>query len=116
MSRLNPYKFWTREELFDHSIKQSNYYGYIYNDKIKDACFDLRWDPIEEYDGCTLIQDKFHPYVPCLLHDYTWKVRGEGKKYDIEFRKNLILFGTNKIRAWLMFFGVRIGWLFYKKS
>ena len=115
MKNYQPYKFWERQELADHLIRQAMYFVnsndiLYYERKIETACYDTAWNPIEDYDGCSFIQDKFHPYVPCILHDYSRKVLGGGKKHDVEFRKNLIIFGTHPFKAWRMYFAVRIGW------
>jgi hypothetical protein len=111
-----PYYFWTRQELFKHCERQCEKYGC--SDLIaefKEIIFDERWNPIEEYNGCNLIQDKHHPYPPCLKHDFDWLVLGGGYKTDVEFRLNLKRFGTSKKKSVLMFLGVRAGWFFYFK-
>jgi hypothetical protein len=79
---------------------------------IHKVVFSDEWNPMEEYNGCSVIQDKFHPYVPCLIHDYRWVVGEGGKEADIEFKNNLELFGTPNPRRQIMWMGVRLGWFF----
>lgn len=116
MKDYNPYRFWTHEQLFLHCEKQCYHYGQ--EDLIplvKEIIYDVRWFPMKDYNGCNMVQDMFHPYVPCLIHDYRWFVEKGGLKTDIEFRTNLQNFGTSKSRSIAMFYGVRLGWFFYFK-
>jgi len=111
-----PYKYWTRDELYKHCERQCRDYGaenlLI---ELRKIVLDVRWNPTLDYNGCNIIQDKYHPYVPCLIHDFDWLVGDGGYKTDVEFRKNLERFGTSKNKSFLMFLGVRIGWLFWYK-
>lgn len=111
-----PYQFWGRDDLLVHCKRQLEYFDQedLYY-KVKNAIYDDRWNPIEEYNGCSMVQDKFHPYIPCLLHDYQWITGDGGWDSDMFFYQNLLKFGTRKGRAKKMFVGVRIGWLFYYK-
>ncbi len=116
MGNLQPYRFWTKEELYSHCERQCRKYGaenLII--ELKKIIFDSRWNPIEDYNGCNVIQDKHHPYPPCLIHDYQWMVEGGGYDTDVNFRSNLKAFGTPKVKSVLMFIGVRCGWIFYYK-
>jgi len=116
MKDYKPYKFWTREELFNHCEKQCiEYGGEDLISELKKIIFDTRWNPMDDYNGCNVIQDKHHPYPPCLIHDFRWLVEGGGICTDREFRRNLKIFKTPKTISVLMFIGVRIGWLFYYK-
>ena len=116
MSNYQPYKYWTRERLLDHVANQCE--GLGKSDLIPmfwDIIFDSRWNPIEDYNGCNLIQDKLHPFPPCLKHDFDWMVLGGGVKYDREFMEFCKVFGETPCKARLNFVGVRIGWMFYYK-
>jgi len=111
-----PYKFWDREQLFSHVEAQCNYYKC--EDLIplfREIIYSNDWNPIHDYNGCNVIQDKHHPFPPCLLHDFRWIVDGGGLWTDIEFRNVLQRFEVTKVQANKMFIGVRIGWLFYFK-
>jgi len=111
-----PYKFWTREELEEHLARQCRHYkaNFLMTD-IRSAVHDKNWNPMEDYNGCTFVQDKHHPYVPCFLHDYAWIVLKGGIKHDRKFTKRLVIFGMKAIEAKLWFVGVRLGWIFYYK-
>ena len=116
MQDNQPYKYWTREQLFFHCEKQCVDHGQEQMVKtVKDIIFDSRWNPKKDYNGCNVVQDKYLPYVPCLIHDYRWLVEKGGIDSDIEFRLNLKKFGTKEKRSVLMFIGVRLGWFFYYK-
>ena len=111
-----PYKFWDREQLFWHLIKQAGEY-YANDDNmhftIKNAVYDERWNPMLEFNGCNLVQDDLHPFLPCFLHDWRWITRQNALDADIEFRINLKKFGYSKFKASLYFWAVRLGYLFY---
>lgn len=113
---MKPYQFWTREQLFEHCVVQCQWYKC--EDMIpvfESVIFDERWDPIVDYNGCNVIEDRLHPYPPCLKHDFDWLVLGGGIAYDIDFRKNLKKFGESPNMTVVMFVGVRIGWLCWYK-
>jgi len=109
-----PYAFWNRDELFLHLCRQADLFAYKNKERIKTAVFSERWNPMKDFNGCNVIQDKFHPYLPCFIHDYAWIVEGGGKKSDKEFYDNLVTCGTKKFKARLMYMAVRLGWLYFK--
>lgn len=116
MKDYKPYKYWTREKLLNHVAEQCEGIGRA--DLVTmfgDIIFDTRWNPLEDYNGCNVIQDRLHPYPPCLKHDFDWLVNGGGIKYDKEFMELCKAFGDSKYKAKLNFIGVRVGWLFYYK-
>lgn len=108
------YKFWTREELYLHCMKQGREYGFDAL-QIKEAIFDKRWNPAIEFDGCSMVQDLYHPFWPCLKHDYDWIVGEGGIEADKRFYNNLKQSGFATWRAKLWFFGVRAAWLLWYK-
>ena len=117
MSKLNPYYFWHRWELESHLLRQCTWFNREdLTDEIREAVYDKRWNPITDYNGCSFVQDKYHPYVPCFLHDYHWIVLKGGLKYDNAFQENLKSFGMKKNKAKRWFWGVRLGWLFMKRK
>ena len=110
-----PYKYWwNRGRLYESMIPQALEFG-ISTYLLKQICFDERWDPVKDFNGCTLIQDKYHPFLPCFIHDYRWIVEGGSLKADKEFKFNLKRSGMSNFEAWKWFIGVRAGWLFYYK-
>lgn len=117
-NKYKPYKLWTRDNLYANALSQAMFYQY---DKernlnfIKKICYDKRWNPMEDYNGCNVVRDHHHPYVPCLIHDYDWVVNGGGYWTDVRFRNNLIKFGKSKFVANLYFVAVRLGWLLFYK-
>ena len=109
-----PYKYWIRAQFEEHFLKQSKDYP-MDLDKMRMMVYSIEWNPSIEYNGCNVVQDKFHPFYPCFEHDYEWVVNGGGKKYDVQFNKRLLEFNVHKVIAKMMYFGVRLGWNFYYK-
>ena len=117
MTRKKPYINWTRQELYEHLIRQLKSNGLLptYKEAAYSACFDPRWNPLEQFDGCTLVQDEIHPFFPCFMHDYRCIVLGWSNEYDLAFRDDLIKFGFKKWKANLYYLGVRVGYYAYYK-
>lgn len=113
-----PYRYWSRNDLFWHLRTQAvdfhNCDGeMLYT--IKAACYDERWNPSEEFNGCNIVQDDLHPFLPCFLHDWRWITNQNALDSDLEFKHNLVKFGYPKWKANLYFWAVRIGYLCYYK-
>ena len=109
-----PYKYWTREELYLQCMKQARVFGFD-PVEIKETIFDKRWQPSQEFNGCNLVQDEFHPFYACLKHDFDWIIGNGGIEADRTFYNNLKKSGMRTIKARFWFLGVRAGWvLFYK--
>lgn len=109
-----PYKHWELEDFEKHFTKQIKEYegspewvGII----AEEAIYSTEWQPLT-YDGCTVVQDTYHPCLPCFIHDYLWRTGRGGKVSDQIFYDLMILDGTNKVKAWCMWFGVRMTWTF----
>lgn len=116
MAKKEPYRFWGRLELQSHLERQAKAFKAEHLiDEINRAVWNDDWNPIADYNGCNLVQDVYHPYVPCFIHDYHWVVMGGGIEYDRQFIKNLRHFGMKKFKSRLWFIGVRLGWLLYYK-
>ena len=109
-----PYKYWTREELYHHCMKQALAFGFD-PVEIKQVIFDKRWQPSQEFNGCNLVKDEFHPFYACLKHDFDWIVGKGGIESDRTFYNNLKKSGMNGFKAKCWFFGVRLGWLLFYK-
>jgi len=88
--------------------------GYTFAD-LHAIVYSEEWDPAQDFNGCNLIQDDLHPFLPCFIHDYRYIVYGGGNTYDKEFKSNLIKSGFSNFRAWSFYLGVRLGWYFYYK-
>ena len=111
---VKPYINWTRDELYTHFLKQSLAKGYDLSE-IRTAVYSDGWDPMTEYNGCTMVQDPIHPFWPCFKHDYNWIVGGGGIEADREFYEDLKAAGFLNIEARIWFLGVRIGWVLWYK-
>ena len=113
MNKL-PYTYWTRELLHQFLEQQAVDFG-VDQFLLKTACYDDNWNPIVDFNGCTLVQDTYHPFIACFLHDWRWITGQGGFNSDMEFKVNLEKAGFSKAKAFRWFLAVRIGWLFYYK-
>ena len=116
MPKKHPYKGWTKDELFFHLKRQAEAYDSLtpeLNNLIYDAIFDDRWNPILDFNGCNLVQDDLHPFLPCFIHDWRWITNQDIELSNIEFKNLLIAYGYPKWKAELYFIGVTIGWHCY---
>ena len=115
---MRPYKFWNRNQLFAHLKAQLNYYSllddYMFS-LLKDAVYDERWNPSEDFNGCNVVQDEIHPFFPCFIHDWRWITNQDAKEADYEFYYHLKKFRVNEFKARVYYIGVRLGWLCYFK-
>ena len=112
MPRLQPYRNWSRTELYDHCLRQADQYGFD-KDEMYEVIYDKRWNPVCDFDGCSVVQDPIHPFYPCLKHDHDWIVYGGGIEYDMEFYLNLKKTNLVNRKARLWYIGVRTAWLFW---
>lgn len=112
-----PYRFWTRDLLYAMLVPQALNFGYDedFIDELHDMVYDERWNPIDDFNGCNIVQDHYHPFLPCFIHDYRWIVEKGGLESDKEFKHNLIKCGVSKARAEIYYIGVRLGWVCYYK-
>lgn len=106
-NRLKPYKYWQREQLFEHCLNQAKLFGYDLN-RVGEVIFSKKWDPLEDCDGCTFVQDFLQPFYPCIEHDFNLITDFENaKKHDKEFRRKLIMAGFSKAKANMYYVAVR---------
>jgi hypothetical protein len=115
--RYQPYKFWSRSELGQHLkfVASRLDMGTEVKELIRIAIGDPRWNPLRDYNGCTLVEDLYHPCVSCFLHDYLWLTGQGGKDADYLFYKVMLLEKTPKAKANRRWFAVRAAWLIYFK-
>lgn len=112
-----PYIFWTKAELASHLKNVANTLSMprSVKDLIEEAITSDVWDPTVNYDGCSLVQDMYHPCVSCFIHDYLW-ISGQGGKEADELFYYLMreerLPEPKAIKRW---WAVRLGWVFYYK-
>jgi len=117
MSTYAPYRFWTKSDLASHLKEMSVTLGtgkHI-TQLIDQAIMDPTWNPMAEYDGCTVVQDQFHPCMSCFLHDYLWKMGQGGREADKLFYLLMLIEGTSKAKAKRRWLGVRVAWFTYFK-
>ena len=114
MSEKHPYIYWSREELYDRMIQQAIDFK-IEEAMLELACFDNEWTPQADFNGCNMVQDELHPFLPCFIHDYRWFVEGGSVEADKEFRTNLLKAGFSKWKANSYFIAVRLAWTLYFK-
>ena len=114
MDRLKPYRNWTRVQLFDALKLNALPYGFNI-DHLRVAVFDDRWNPSEDFDGCTIVSDNLHPDPSCFMHDYARIVLEGGYKYEKQFREDMLLLGYSKSMANRRFFAVTLHWFLWAK-
>ena len=115
--RFQPYKFWSKTELSEHLYRVAARLNMGIEVKllIKSAIVDPRWNVMKQYNGCSVVQDVYHPCVSCFLHDYLWMTGQGGKEADRLFHKLMLLENTPKAMANRRWFAVRVAWLFFYK-
>jgi hypothetical protein len=117
VNNYKPYTFWTKAELATH-LKNLVFkldMGKEVNVLIEEAMTSNLWNPTMDYDGCSFVQDVYHPCVSCFIHDYLWRTGQGGKKSDEIFYYLMLEEGIYKNRAKRRWLAVRIGWVFYYK-
>lgn len=118
MSRLKPYRNWTKNELKDVLLKHvnrmelSSLLRILWIDLILEAFESNYWNVIQDYNGCTIVQDWLHPDPACFCHDYMWISGHGGKLSDEIFKALMIAEGMPKGKLTRRKFAVRMGWIF----
>lgn len=115
--RFQPYKFWSRTDLATHLKIVANRLnmGIEIKELISSGIRDTRWNVMKDYNGCSVVQDMYHPCVSCFLHDYLWITGQGGKHADRLFYELMLLEKTPKAMAKRRWFAVRVSWLFFYK-
>lgn len=119
MSRLHPYRNWTTEELRIKLLDQINPLEIdprlksLWINIVNDAIVSDLWDPIEDYNGCTALQDFTHPDPACFVHDYMWICGYGGFKADKIFKALMKAQGRTKWSYSFRRFAVSVGWSVY---
>ncbi len=115
-NRMKPYELWEHLELRDMAIKHIKRLKTERNLEerwialIIEMFASNEWNPINDYNGCTIVQDTKHPSLACLPHDYMWISGHGGTMADRIFYNLMIMQGVSKgrsMRRWLL---VRTGW------
>ena len=115
--RFEPYKFWSKTDLATHLHRVASRLdmGIEIKELISSAITDTRWNVMKDYNGCSAVQDLYHPCVSCFIHDYLWITGQGGKDADYLFYKLMILEQTPKAMANRRWFAVRVAWFTYFK-
>jgi hypothetical protein len=113
----NPYQEWTRdefmsqlekhEEIMNLSTSMLRYYRHM--------VYSEAWNPQIQFNGCSIVQDSYHPDPNCFNHDYAWVTGQGGYLSDRLFYVCMVASGMGKSRAKARWIFVRIGWLGYYK-
>ena len=115
--RFEPYKYWTDEEMKDalrniiHRLDINIIIRNQWREIAVDAVDDEAWDFSKDYNGCTAVQDFFHPSPACWIHDYLWLTGMGGRVADRIFYELMILEGMSRFKARRRYVLVRIGWV-----
>lgn len=73
------------------------------------ALEDDSWDWFVDFDGCSIVQDPTHPYMPCFIHDWMWRC-GLGQYSHKIFYNLLLIFEMPKSGARTKTALTWIGW------
>lgn len=112
-----PYINWTKSDFNRHLKNLASKFGLgkEFKQLVELALLDECWDPLVDYDGCTLVQDVYHPCLSCFLHDYLWNTGQGGKEADALFLWVMKKEGLNHAKAHRRYAAVRFYWLFWSK-
>jgi len=115
--QYTPYINWTKTDFNRHLKGLANKFGLGKDFKrlVETALLDERWDPLSEYDGCTLVQDIYHPCLSCFIHDYLWETGQGGKDADKVFLYLMLKEGMDSSKAKRRYIAVRLYWLVWAK-
>jgi len=114
--RLMPYQHWNRNELRDtleNHVERfcvSERFKSHWTKLIGDAFRSEHWNVLDDYNGCTMLQDHLHPDPACFVHDFMWITGHGGVVSDRIFYHCMISEGMPPKKAWRRWFGVRVGW------
>ena len=117
MEIINIYRDFTKEQIItalEDSCKRVNAPAWV-SEILDEAVTSELWNWKEEYDGCTAVQDPFHPYPPCFIHDFMFRTGRGGKDSAKIFKHTQIIFGAKKINATMRAFATSVAWVVYYK-
>ena len=114
--RSKPYYYMNSEELRVQLFRQAeglNCPDWVFT--LLNESFSGEWDPAEEFNGCSVVQDTYHPDLACYLHDFLWCTGRGGYLSDSIFLEAMKLQGLKGLKYKRRWIAVRAGWLFYYK-
>ena len=121
-SRYSPYSNWSISEFQSHlerqAVNMSHEYGEEYFGMLYDCINDVvsvsdDWDVLNDYDGCSFVQDNKHPDIACSFHDCMWLTGQGGYISDKLFLYMMRESGYSWTKRNFRFALVRIGWVFW---
>lgn len=111
---MKPYVNYTNTELKELLIQQhgfTNAPDYIID--LIEMAFQDSWNPVMEFDGCTVVEDFTHPDVACFIHDWLW-VTGKGGEFSNKlFYKLMRWGGMSKQISRRRYIAVKLAWNFW---
>jgi hypothetical protein len=116
LKRLKPYQNWEEKELRTKLIKDvanlniDDTLVLLWANIIKEAFNDKSWNVIEDYNGCTAVQDYIHPCPACFVHDYMWITGHGGAMADRIFYYLMRAEGMPANKSKRRWFAVRFMW------
>ena len=120
--KVRPYTTWTSDELRQKLENDINYHMDVHFDLkslwvdiVREAFSSKDWDAINDYNGCSIVQDPLHPCPACFVHDYMWITGRGGSMSDKIFYYLMKAEGLDEFTAIRRWLGVRIGWYVYFK-
>jgi len=106
-----PYKNYTNKELKDLiEIQYKHTSAPKYIQTLIDISFDDNWNPVNDFDGCTAVQDFNHPDLSCYIHDWLWRTGKGGKFSNKLFYKIMHWEGVSTYKARCRYIGVSLAW------
>jgi len=113
---MNPYLNYTNKELkmlIDLQFSRIN--APLYVETLINMAFIDDWNPVEDFDGCTFVQDFNHPDLSCFIHDWLWST-GKGGEYSNKlFYKIMRWEGVSRKQARRRYIAVSLAWKFWYK-
>lgn len=111
--KMLPYKNYTNVEMYDLLILQTRGIEIMKQIKLRKLiglAFADNWSPVNDFDGCTVVQDDNHPSLSCFVHDWLWITGKGGKASNKLFYDLMLATGVSKGMALTRYYGVQIAW------
>lgn len=113
---MKPYLKYTNEQLrtlVELQFKYSDAPAYV--EMLIDLAFEDDWNPVKDFDGCTMVQDFNHPDLSCFIHDWLWRTDKGGEFSNKLFYKLMRWENIKKSQAKRRYIAVSLAWkLWYK--
>ena len=113
-----PYSFWDRPSFQYHFEKQLKSFApnIEWIKRIVQEAIDSEdWIPEVDFNGCSFVEDRYHPCMACFIHDWLWHTGRGGAVADSIFYDLMLVDGSSSFKAWWRWAGVRCTWFTYYK-